>query len=107
MDEIGGPSPSKTLFQRLYWTAQIFGVTAVALILGIVFRYMGGVAWNSNLSLKFHWHPILMVFGMIFLYGNCTYIIPLESALFLTSLHLFLPQPSSSTGDSVTRGRRI
>lgn len=73
MDEIGGPAPCKSTFQRLFWITQIFGVTAVILILSIVFRYMGGVAWNSNLGLKFHWHPILMVIGLIFLYGNCEY----------------------------------
>lgn len=71
MEEIGCPSPTKTLFQRLYWTAQIFGVLAVGLIIGIIFRYQGGVAWNSDVGLKFHWHPILMVLGLIFLYGNC------------------------------------
>lgn len=71
MDEIGAPSLCKSTFKKLYWIAQIFGVLAVALILGIIFRYQGGVAWNSNLGLKFHWHPILMIIGMIFLYGNC------------------------------------
>lgn len=73
MEEIGSPPPCKSTFQRLYWAAQVVGLSAVALLLGIVFRYMGGVAWNSNLSLKFHWHPILMVTGLVFLYGNCEY----------------------------------
>ena len=42
----------------------------VALLFGIIFRYLGGLGW-TDLGLKFHWHPLLMVFGMIFLYGNC------------------------------------
>ena len=70
MEEIGGPGPCKRTFQRLYWITQVVGWAMVALLFGIIFRYLGGLGW-TDLGLKFHWHPLLMVFGMIFLYGNC------------------------------------
>ena len=53
---------------------QIVGIVAVVLT-GIwtgldTGYYLGGFAWRSNPSLQFNWHPFLMNFGMIYLYGN-------------------------------------
>ena len=107
MEEIGSPSAEKTLFKKLYWTAQGFGVLAVGLILGITFRYLGGVGWGTDLALQFHWHPILMVTGMIFLYGNCK-LNPyaMRSVSWSISINPLPPQPFSSTEASVTPARR-
>ena len=33
-------------------------------------HHLGGFSWQSNPSLEFNWHPLLMILGMIYLYGN-------------------------------------
>ena len=42
----------------------------VIMILWWVFGYMGGVDWSSSNKYKFNWHPIAMIIGMFFLFGN-------------------------------------
>ena len=32
--------------------------------------YRGGFAWESDPSTEFNIHPLLMTFGLVFLYGN-------------------------------------
>ena len=32
--------------------------------------YRGGFAWREDPSIEFNLHPILMTFGLVFLYGN-------------------------------------
>ena len=33
-------------------------------------HHLGGFSWQSNPNLEFNWHPLLMILGMIYLYGN-------------------------------------
>ena len=42
----------------------------VIMMLWWVFGYMGGVSWSSTTKYKFNWHPIAMIIGMFFLFGN-------------------------------------
>ena len=49
---------------------QIAGIVTVILTGIWTGHYLDGFAWRSNPSLQFNWHPFLMNFGMIYLYGN-------------------------------------
>ena len=33
-------------------------------------HHLGGFSWQINPNLEFNWHPLLMILGMIYLYGN-------------------------------------
>lgn len=44
------------------------GITIIILVSSWIGVY--GLAWRSNPTLQFYWHPLLMSIGMIFLYGN-------------------------------------
>ena len=54
----------------LMFLLQILGLTAVVMV-GI---WIGknGFAWNENPELEFSYHPLFMIIGMVFLYGNGT-----------------------------------
>ena len=72
MDEIGSAPPQRIVnFRILYMITQMVGISIVVLTIALVFGDLGGVAWTMHPKLEFNWHPLLMVFGMIFLYGNC------------------------------------
>jgi cytochrome b-561 len=63
--------------QNLQGFITTFGVTegvgAVIVILVTVWagHYRKGFTWRSDPEKEFNWHPVLMTFGMIFLYANC------------------------------------
>ena len=71
------------------------GVIAVILTGVWMGSYRGGFAWQSTPKLEFNWHPMLMVLGLIYLYGNGKIIIVVKDALnsitFGFSLHEFNP----------------
>ena len=33
-------------------------------------HYRGGFAWSSEPDIQFNWHPMLMLLGLVYLYGN-------------------------------------
>ncbi|KAM4577018.1 lysosomal membrane ascorbate-dependent ferrireductase CYB561A3 isoform 3-T3 [Odontesthes bonariensis] len=82
-------SPRKTLtdpsrmrsiwmFYSCYLLCVGLGVACVACVCAWNSRWRGGFAWDGS-SLQFNWHPVLMVTGMVVLYGNAAvlYRIPL------------------------------
>jgi len=59
-------------FGTLIVLTQVVGLVMLVLCLVWFFGYKGGVAWTENPAKEFNWHPILMSFGLIFLYGQAT-----------------------------------
>ena len=56
----------------LYLLVLIFEVLCLSTLILLVCWgqvYFGGYAWDGT-GLMFNWHPLLMVIGMIILYGN-------------------------------------
>ena len=56
-----------TAFKPIFAMAQLFGISIVALISIWSGHYLGGFAWQSNPSLQFNWHPLLMTISPDFL----------------------------------------
>jgi len=67
MDEV---EQDVTGFIPVYGIAQISGFMAVVLAGIWTGHHLGGFSWQSNPNLEFNWHPLLMILGMIYLYGN-------------------------------------
>jgi hypothetical protein len=58
-------------FSTTFGVAQTVGALTVTLVAVWAGHYRGGFTWRSNPEIEFNWHPVLMTFGMIFLYANC------------------------------------
>lgn len=62
-------------FRLLYLVTQLIGVVLVILMLAWIFLHLNGLNYNYDTpSIMFNWHPLCMVFGMVFLYGNCEFL---------------------------------
>ncbi|XP_066570508.1 lysosomal membrane ascorbate-dependent ferrireductase CYB561A3 [Amia ocellicauda] len=66
------------LFYVLYLVCVCLGVLCVAFVSYWNHHWRGGFAWDGS-GLQFNWHPVLMVTGLVVLYGNAAvlYRIPL------------------------------
>lgn len=66
------PNSSKNfrLFTFLVIVGQLLGLVAVITTAIWLGRYHGGFAWQENPKIQFNYHPVFMVIGLIFLYGN-------------------------------------
>ncbi|XP_071811768.1 plasma membrane ascorbate-dependent reductase CYBRD1-like [Apostichopus japonicus] len=57
------------LFTLLVILAEILGLLIVSLMVVLTNKYFGGYAWDGS-EKQFNLHPILMVAGFLFFYGN-------------------------------------
>jgi len=57
-------------YKVLYSIATFCGVVAITLIFVWMAHYKNGFSWSNDRSLQFNWHPVLMTFGLVFLYGQ-------------------------------------
>lgn len=57
-------------FSFTFGVSQFFGALAVILVAVWMGSFGGGFGWHDNPSLEFHYHPLFMVIGLLFLYGE-------------------------------------
>lgn len=57
-------------FSFIFGISQFVGALAVILVAVWMGNYEGGFAWQERPEQEFHYHPLFMVIGMIFLYGE-------------------------------------
>lgn len=74
-------------FKILFAAVQVCGVLCVVLVAAWTSSWGGGFAWRSHPQLQFNWHPLLMTFGFIYLYGSCNYKSILFSVLYNINLN--------------------
>ena len=65
-------SSDRLTFYGLVGLLEVVGFTCLILVIVWTSHYIGGFAWDGS-SKEFNWHPLLMVIGLIFLYGNCKF----------------------------------
>ncbi|EFA05356.2 transmembrane ascorbate-dependent reductase CYB561 [Tribolium castaneum] len=56
-------------YRSLYSFATALGVGMLVMVLSWLVKYRDGFSW-SDPQLQFNWHPLLMVTGLVFLYGQ-------------------------------------
>jgi cytochrome b-561 len=100
MEEIGGRSTAMNNFRVLYLITQMIGATIVILIGSWIGVHLGGLTWSAEPKTQFNWHPLLMSFGMIFLYGNC------KSETFIFNRQILFVNPILFTAILIYRGFR-
>nr|CAH8847905.1 unnamed protein product [Trichobilharzia regenti] len=68
-DSVESPTESTRSFIALVVLSQVFGLLAVVLTGVWLGKYWGGFSW-TNASTVFNYHPLFMVLGLVFLYGD-------------------------------------
>ncbi|XP_023694338.1 lysosomal membrane ascorbate-dependent ferrireductase CYB561A3 [Paramormyrops kingsleyae] len=66
------------LFYLSYLLCLCLGILSVVFVSYWNYKWRGGFAWDGS-GLQFNWHPVLMVTGLVVLYGNAAvvYRVPL------------------------------
>ena len=64
-----------TIFYLLIVLLEVLGLACLTVVGIWCSHYLGGFAWDGS-SKEFNYHPLFMVIGMVFLYGNCKWITP-------------------------------
>lgn len=73
MDRAGDPSVGREFlkgFTPLLGITEFLGAVVVILVIVWTSYYRNGFAWRSAPQLEFNWHPLLMIIGLVYLYGN-------------------------------------
>jgi len=60
---------AKSLFYALILVLEVVGMACIYLVVEWTKTHLGGYAWDGS-GKEFNWHPVLMVLGMVFFYGN-------------------------------------
>ncbi len=68
-ETIDGNKSAMLNFYLTVGIAEVFGVVAVGVTVIWMAHYRGGFAWDGSAK-EFNYHPIFMVLGFVFLYGN-------------------------------------
>ena len=91
------PSPAGTQFFHQHAAAsmalyvlvgitEVIGILAIVMVIIWMSHFRGGFAWDGS-GKEFNYHPIFMILGMVFLYGNGGFIF-----LKLLSCYIFVIQ---------------
>ncbi len=72
---LGEQQSSMRYFTGWVLVSQLFGLCSVILVAVWMGHYRGGFAWQEDPSKEFNYHPLFMVIGMIFLYGDGRFIV--------------------------------
>ena len=51
---------------------ELMALISFVLVLVWTEKYLGGFAWDGS-GKTFNYHPVMMVLGMVIVYGNCKY----------------------------------
>jgi hypothetical protein len=70
MKRLAALTGSKESFLVVYGVTVFFGVLLLALTLGWIYGYQGGMDWNSSKEPQFNIHIFLMTLGFLFLQGH-------------------------------------
>lgn len=89
MDALGSSQTDLTVFAVLFTAAQIVGIICIVLVWIWTGQYLGGFAWSSNPVLQFNYHPLFMVIGMVFLYGDAILVYRVLRSSRKTTLKIF------------------
>ena len=63
------PYKNRETLYFLFAALQALGVVCIILVVIWTDKYLGGFAWDGSAKM-FNWHPLLMVVGFVFFYGN-------------------------------------
>lgn len=68
-DSIDNDDSALLNFYLLVGMAEAIGISAIILVIIWMSHYRGGFAWDGS-GKEFNYHPVFMVIGLVFLYGN-------------------------------------
>jgi cytochrome b-561 len=57
-------------FTLLLGFTEACGICLIILVTIWTSYYRDGFSWRSDPKLEFNWHPLLMIIGLVYLYGN-------------------------------------
>ncbi|XP_013391599.1 putative cytochrome b561 [Lingula anatina] len=64
------PASSFIYFWLIFALSQALGVAFVVMLGVWLYKYQKGFAWTENPQVEFNYHPLFMVIGLVFLYGE-------------------------------------